>query len=846
MEIKKYSLCALAVGLVFNSSASVAQETAATVERIQVTGSNIKRNDLEGSAPVQVIGREDIDRSGFANLQQLLETLPAAGTGTFSTRGNNQDSTANGGAAISLRGFGADATLVLINGRRVAGSAFAEGIVNSFVDINNIPVSAIERIEILKDGASAVYGSDAVAGVVNIILRKNFEGTEITFGHGGTTGPNYEETNFSLLWGTGDENSNATVILDYFKNTALMRYEMGRYGTVYQPERGMDARSSAGFPGAFIVNGVLTPDAACPTENIVNNTCRYDYGPSGAVLPEAERIGLLFQGSQKLSESAEGYVELAVQHNTSTAFGAATPLGRTAGLTVAADHPNNPYGSDIIINNYRTVDAGPRVWNIESDTLRLVAGLRGTIKDWDYDVSAQKGRSKSLQTGGIGDGWIRVDYLQREIDAGRYNPFGGTFNNPDVIADISTSLVRQGESHMSSYSANIAGEAFTIGDMVVQMAAGAEYRKEDVVDRPDEQFERGLIFGTEAISAQAERDITAAYLEFLVPLTDTFDVTLAGRYDDYSDFGSTTNPQVSFSWRPLDNFTVRSSWGRGFRAPSLAQIGLGPSQDSPLVDDFYRCQSDGICEGERERTVIYTSDAVLQPEESKTWNFGVVWQVNDAFDITADVWSIKQDNKIDQNPVENIYAAECNNQASMICQRFEPLPGETLGQIDKIYNIYVNLSSQEARGLDLTAGYTFKLDNLGLLKFGLDWSYIDSFKKDGLQYAGEWNYPQHRSRFTADWTFGDFGLTSVVQYIGEFEGFQSLAVMESTKAAMVGSQTLVDLQGRYNLNDNTVFTIGVNNLFDRDPPFTARDYGYAAETHGLRGQYVYGSVKYKF
>lgn len=168
MKIRKYSLCALAVGLVFNSSASVAQETAANVERIQVTGSNIKRNDLEGSAPVQVIGREDIDRSGFANLQQLLETLPAAGTGTFSTRGNNQDSTANGGAAISLRGFGADATLVLINGRRVAGSAFAEGIVNSFVDINNIPVSAIERIEILKDGASAVYGSDAVAGVVNI------------------------------------------------------------------------------------------------------------------------------------------------------------------------------------------------------------------------------------------------------------------------------------------------------------------------------------------------------------------------------------------------------------------------------------------------------------------------------------------------------------------------------------------------------------------------------------------------------------------------------------------------------------------------------------------------------
>ncbi|MDO6569177.1 TonB-dependent receptor [Alteromonas sp. 1_MG-2023] len=846
MNIRKYSLISLSVVLALGSSVSLAQESDEGLERIQVTGSNIKRNDLEGAAPVQVIGREDIDRTGFTNLQQLLETLPAAGTGTFSTQGNNQDSTANGGAAISLRGFGADATLVLINGRRVASSAFAEGIVNSFVDINNIPVAAIERIEILKDGASAVYGSDAVAGVVNVILRKNFEGTEVSLGFGGTTGPSYEETSFSLLWGTGNEESNATVILDYFKNTPLMRDEVGIYGTVYQPENGIDGRSSSGFPGTFIVDGVLTPDAACPDENIVNSTCRYDYGPAGAVLPVAERIGVMLQANQMLSDYAEGYIEMSAQHNTSMAFGAATPLGRTAGLTVSAEHPDNPYGTDVIINNYRTVDAGGRVWNIESDTLRLVAGIRGTIKNWDYDVSAQKGRSKSLQTGGIGDGWIRVDYLQREIDAGNYNPFGGTYNDPDVVADISTSLVRQGESHMTSFNANIAGDVFTISDMTVQMAAGAEYREEDASDKPDEQFERGLIFGTEAISAQASRDITAAYIEFLVPFTDTFDVTLAGRYDDYSDFGSTTNPQVSFSWRPLDNFSLRASWGQGFRAPSLAQIGLGPSQDSPLVDDFYRCESDGVCEGERERSVIYTSDAVLQPEESTTWNIGVVWQVTEAFDFTADLWSIEQDNKIDQNPVENIYAAECGDQNSTICQRFDPLPGETLGQIDKIYNVYVNLSSQEASGLDVTAGYLFKLDELGMLKFGVDWSYIDSFEKDGIEYAGELNYPEHRGRITADWTLDDYGVTAIIQYIGEFESYQALSVMEESEADMVDSHTLVSLQGHYNMNDNTKFTLGATNLFDTDPPFTARGYGYVAETHSLRGRFIYGSIKYKF
>ncbi|OFC70545.1 TonB-dependent receptor [Alteromonas confluentis] len=846
MKTRSLATLPVAISLALGSFAAQAQEAAEEVERIQVTGSNIKRNDLEGAAPVQVIGREDIDRSGFANLQQLLNTMPSAGMGTFSTQGNNQDSTANGGAAISLRGFGSDATLVLINGRRVASSAFAEGIVNSFVDINNIPVAAIERIEILKDGASAVYGSDAVAGVVNVILRKNFEGTEVTAGFGGTTGPSYEETNFSVLWGTGDDDSNATVILDYFKNTSLMRNEVGQYGTVYQPENGIDGRSSSGFPGTFIVDGVLTPDAACPDENIVNNVCRYDYGPQGAVLPEAERAGIMVMANQKFNDYAEGYFEFSGQHNTSRAYGAATPLGRTAGLTVNADHPDNPYGQDIIINNYRTVDAGPRIWNIESDTFRLVAGIRGNINNWDYDLSAQKGRSKSLQTGGIGDGWIRVDYLQREIDAGNYNPFGGTYNDPDVVADISTSLVRQGESHMTSFNFNVAGDAFTVSDMVVQVAAGLEYREEDVADNPDEQFQRGLIFGTEAISAAASRDISAAYVEFLVPFTDTFDVTLAGRYDDYSDFGSTSNPMVAVSWRPLDNFSVRASWGQGFRAPSLAQIGLGPSQDSPLVDDYYRCQSDGICEGERERGVIYTSDAVLQPEESTTWNFGIVWQVTDEFDFTADLWSIEQDNKIDQNPVENIYAAECNNQDSTVCIRFDPLPGETLGQIDRIYNIYVNLSSQEASGLDLSAGYLLDLADMGQLKFGLDWSYIDSFKKDGIEYAGELNYPKNRARMTADWTFGDLGLTGIVRYIGEFESFQALSEIEVSEADMVDSQTLLDLQAYYQFNDETTFTLGVNNLFDTDPPFTARGYGYVAETHMLRGQYVYGEIKYKF
>ena len=856
----KYSLCALAVSSLCYGNIALAQQSeeapgAQQVERIEVTGSRIKRNDLEGAAPIDIINRDEIAKSGFSNLQQLLERTPVAGTGTFSTRGNNQDSTANGGAAISLRGFGSDATLVLINGRRVAVSAFAENIANSFVDINSIPVAAIERVEILKDGASAVYGSDAVAGVVNIILRKDFDGAELSVSHGGTTGPSYDETSASLVWGTESDDANATLILDYFKNTVITGAEMGRFGTANQePYGGLDLRSSRGFPGNFIVDGETRIDPGCPADQAFGQTCVFDYGPFGMVIPAAERVGAIFQASQNFTDSMQGYVELSVQHNRSQASGAATPLDGDAGLTVPGTHPNNPFGEDIAINRFRTVDAGPRVWDIESDSLRMVVGLRGQLKNWDWDISAQKGRSESMQTGSKQQGWVRTDFLQEQINLGNYNPFGGTINSPDVIDAITTSLVRRGESHITAYDASISGEAFALGDQMVSLAAGVEYREEDAFDQPDDQFQRGLIFGTESVSAQAQRDQYAAYVELLIPIDDTLEFTVAGRYDHYSDFGSTTNPQLTMKWRPRDNFTVRASFGQGFRAPSLAQIGLGPSQESVFFTDTYRCPTPDAANpacASTDYTIVFVGGEGLQPEESETYNLGFVWQVNDEFDVTADMWSITQDNKIDKNDYENVYAAECNNQNSTVCVRLAPLPGQTLGELSRLFNSYVNVSSQEATGLDLSTSYRLALQDMGQVRFSLDWSYISKFEKNGIDYAGEYNYPQHRWLAAADWSHGDWGIVTSLSYIGQFEDYAAPSDVERTKTRSIDAQMLLDIQARYNLNDKTQLVLGMNNALDEDPPFAIGDgdgdlYGYASKVHNPRGQYIYGKVSYRF
>ncbi len=859
----KLSQCALAIGSLMCASSALAQSQETDkkeVERIQITGSNIKRTDLEGPSPVTVISRDLIDKSGFDNLAQLLERMPTTGSGTFTTRGNSQDSTANGAAGISLRGFGADATLVLINGRRVASSPFAEGIVTSFVDINSIPVAAIERIDILKDGASAIYGSDAVAGVVNVILRKDYVGTDISLGYGQATGPGYDETTFSTVWGVGDDKSNATLIFDYFNNGQIDNSELGRFGTANQtPYGGEDFRSSRGYPGRFIVDGQVTRDPNCPAGSIAGQTCLYDYGPHSIAVPGAERIGAILNMSRELSDDIQLFSEIGIQHNSSEAGGAATPLDEGAGLYVPANHPNNPWGKRVEISRYRTVDAGNRRWSISSDTMRVLAGIRGKTNDWEWEAAAQKGRSASNQTGDRDQGWVRTDLLQQEINAGRYNPFGGVRNPQSVIDAITTSLVRRGVSHMTSLDAKVSGELFELEHGAVGVAFGAEYRKEDARDQPDDQFVRGLIFGTESVSAAAARSQKAAYVEFAIPVLADLEMQVAQRYDHYSDFGGTANPKVGFHYTPTDTFSLRGSWSQGFRAPSLAQIGLGPSQESQFFVDTFRCPtanpSNPAC-ASTDYTIVFAGNPNLEAEESETWNIGAILQVTDDFDIGADLWSITQDNKIDEVPFGDVYQAECGNQSSTICVRRAPLPGQTLGELDRINNTFFNVSSQEAQGLDISANYKMDLQDLGLLKLNLEWTYLSNFEKDGLEYTGEYRYPQFRWVTNADWSMDNWGAAVSLSYIGEFEDtpdidFDGSMDFTTNKSRMVESQYTVDTQLYYNLNDKTKLTFGISNLFDEEPPFAIGDgdgdlYGYIPSMYNPRGRYIYGKVNYRF
>lgn len=837
-----------------------------STQTVVVTGTRISRpSDFGNASPVDIIDRSSIEKAGYANLQQLMEKMPSNGNGAFSTRGNNQDSTANGAASVSLRGLGADATLVLVNGRRVAISPFAESITTNFVDINAIPVAAIERVEILKDGASALYGSDAIAGVINIILRKDYEGLELSGSYGSTTESGYDEQNYSAVWGFGGEGQNVTFILDYFKNSTLENAERGTLGTADQTARGgEDFRSSRGYPGRFIVNGTTQIDPACPAERRAGQTCLYDFGPWNLLIPEAERGGLLVLAHQDFDNGLQLFGELAAQHNNSMAQGAPTPLDESAGLTVPVTHPNNPYvgATSISVGRYRTVDAGPRTWHISTDNLRAVVGLKGKFGEWEWETAVQRARSETEQSGDRGDGWVRTDFLQQQINLGAYNPFGGVQNPANVINAITTSLVRRGESSLTMYDAQISGKLFDFGSDAVRMAAGVEYREESVKDVPDDQFQRGLIFGTESVSAAGSRDITSAYVEFAVPLLKGLDLSAALRYDDYSDFGSSTNPKLSLRYAPIDSLAFRASWGTGFRAPSLAQVGLGPSQESRFFADSFGCADNALYCAPTDYNITFTGNPNLKAEESDSLNLGVSYEY-EGFAASLDYWDITQDDKIDE-AIGFTYQAECNNQASTICIRGTPLAGDTLGPLQFINATFDNINQQSAKGLDLETSYRFNVGG-GSLTFSLAYSKLLEFERVELgpnggfitrDATGEYEYPEDRATLSGDWNHDKWGLFAAVNYIGSFQdlpdsNFDTVPDYNEFDTRSVGAFTTVNLQGRYNVNDSMKILVSVDNALDEAPPFAVGDgnndlYGYVQGVHNPRGRFWSAKAVFSF
>ena len=864
----KTTLLASGISLAMGSSVALAQNNSEQeVEKIEVTGSLIKRTDMEGPSPLTSISAEDIANRGVTDLISLFTKLPISGQGTFSTQGNSSDDTANGGSSVSLRGLGADSTLILINGRRVSVSPFAKGIDTAFVDINNIPIAAIARVDILKDGASATYGSDAIAGVINIVLKDDMEGATISAKVGDTADGGGKEQNLSLTWGASDEKVSHTFILDYFDREEVM-YEDRTFSrssnqSALRPNDpdAVDFRSSAGIPGTIALaadptNRIIDEFGvdSCPPEDIdrAANICRYDYAPFMTMIPDAERFSYNYLGRYEINDDTRAFIDFNGQNSKSIVRGAGSPSFNE--LFMSGDNVNHPFadqadhpffGQDLTMRR-RTVDIGNREKRVDTDYYRVVMGLSGEFGEWNWDGAFSYIKSESVEQGV--DGFPNSRRVQEAIDSGLWNPFEPSLNSQESLDFIETKTTRVGKSTNKTLDFTVSGPIAELEHGDVMLAVKTEYREEAIADNPDDQFLRGEVFGTEATQANGSRDSKSVSAEVAIPVLDELELQLALRHESYSDFGTTNDPKVSFLWSPTETLSLRGSYGTAFRAPSLHQLGLGRTDESPTLVDTVRCDAVGEACVPQEYTAIFAGNPDLGPEESSSYNLGVIYEVSDNLDFSIDYYNYDIENIIDS---DTQFVLTNFGDDQTIVERIPTAIPNDPGEIVQVFDSFQNIGDLETSGLDLDVSYQLS-NTAGDFQFSFAMNYVLSYEDyrpdaDGGQRLnlseGEFEQPEVRHTSSVDWTKDDLNAVLSINYIGEFSGDADTGFGDKTIAAM----TTVDAVFNYTGLENTVLTVGATNLFNEEPPFSHHEFtGFVNTTHSGQGRFIYAQAKYSF
>ncbi len=684
------------------------EESDRAVDTITVTGTRISGIDLEGSQPLIIITREDIETSGADNLIDLFETLTATGggEGTFSTRtaGALSGSSPVGSAGVSLRGLGTASTLTLVNGRRVAVASFANRQV-SFVDVNTIPLAAVDRVEILPSGASAIYGADAVAGVVNIILRNDLEGLELSASYGDShASSNDGRYNINIAGGFHGARSRTTLIFDWFKREPLFdRDRRATRNEIRPAQQGI----YPSFNDLFLMWDDITEkpeDGGCPADQFVadgvfGEYCELNRGAIVTTRDKFESWSATGLFNLDINERLEWFNELSFARVESRGTSSPAPFSR-----VPVDPARSDWPTGLIrdINAEGGVDdfaeffgfpifawgafPDPRQVEVRTDNFRLTTGLRGMLGDWDWEGGLSYGKSESTQNGvaglyrtleftqamlgnlcddgSFGQRWDRVLTRSPRFiggpsceDLGRrtvvYNPFFGQADQDPLIDELlRTEAQRNGESEMFGFDLRTSGDLFEFNGRWIKGAFGYEHRYEDIIDDPSPEArstpdnpEPTLRFSF--TEAEATRRQNSAYAEFHVPLADNFELQLAGRFDHYDDFGSDFNPKVAFRWQPLEQLVLRGSWSTSFRAPSLAQSGAGVTLSSYAIPcDQVAVACGGTDSGANVVDTELLGNPDLEPETARNVGFGFLWQLTQDADLTIDYWYIKHRNLV--------------------------------------------------------------------------------------------------------------------------------------------------------------------------------------------------------
>ena len=875
------------------------------MEEVIVTGSSIKQINGETALPVQVMKREEIERTGATTVQELFQQISAA-----SSSGNTVVAQATGNqtgaiSTISLRGLGSARTLILIDGKRSAvyggGSGGPAG---SSVDISAIPIAAIERVEILKDGASAIYGSDAIAGVVNFILRKNFQGVDISATGGTPTGHGGGQNELlSAYLGKGDlveDRFNAAVGFNFAHYSNLLGSDRP-FATRYNPGYGNDVTSGFAFPAnvAIPVTGTrnpLTPNCA-PTLFDANfpSQCRFDNSPYDSLQPEVTQYGLSFNGALAVTGSDQIYSEDNLSRVKTWTTVQPVPLsyqnallpgdpytaylanllasqypgykGVTAGEGAFLLPPSSPYYPTAFANQYkingqplnliyRDFANGSRLTEDTADSIRFVLGFKGDRGGWDYDTWLLYSQVQVKED--LLHGYPLYSQIMPLLDSGVINPFGAT-NDPAALAQAQqdTFVGQDFESRTSvaSLSGRMSRDLLALPGGPLSAAAGGEVRRETFQYSPAQAVQTGDIAGQggNQLPESAARNVESAFVEANAYLLKSLQADAAVRFDNYQGIGNTINPKGSLRWQPQEWLLLRGSAGTGFRAPSLSDLYASQATSvtangtrDPIGCPQFNSQNQACS---FQFTTITGGNPHLTPEKSQSYTLGLVLQPVRDFSLDLDSFWIFLRNEIVDGGLS--YATILQN-AQTAAQYAYLINRNAAGQIVSINQTNANLFKTDVSGLDVDLKYHFRVGNAGLFSVFGNGTYFYRYLVQNAN--GVWVSQVDQGLTSVDGVVSRFRYNLTAAYaqgpwdLSLTQNFQKRyhdALSSVTQVPRyVSAYDTLDGQLSFAVIKDCKVTLGVRNIFNTAPPYA----NYGASANNFIGGYdvSYGDPLQRF
>lgn len=788
------------------------------LEGITVTGSRIKRTEIEGAVPVNVIDRANIDLSGEVSVMDVLQNT------TFNSFGSYRPvsgSSAAGFGEVSLRGLGGGRTLLLMDGRRLPkGPQFIGG----GMDLNTIPMAAVQNIEVLTDGASAIYGADAIGGVINVITRKDYDGAQLRYGFGLPDWDGGDTEELSGVFGATTDRS--SVMFGYSENKRAPIFDRQRpwsqavIGTGRRSSRSISAYGNNYFDGTNLV-------AVPGCENIPNmhrmddeglvfgaagsDGCFYNYTAISMQEAKFGTKGIFGSAEFQISDDWKMYSQASATRVD--VFGRyAPPPDR---LRLPADSPNNTTGSETTLY-HRYAALGPRDTSSKSTVTDAVVGFEGMVGDFTVDFGLRRSLYEFRE---LGRNYLVRTTARQYLADGTYNVFD-PFSTPEAVlnsmkATISRdSLFEQRESYITAQH-----DLFDLGAGASVLLVGLENRDEVYGDKYDSLSEAGQIGGSAGNSSGGSRNVKSAFFEWFAPITSELEMTVAGRYDKYSDFGGNFSPKVSFRYQPMDALTVRASYGQGFAAPALDILTQKETFSAAFATDFRFCQQTGVSAEDCPRLQYDTysiANADLGPETSEQFSLGLAFQPLDWLNGTLDYYNIKIEDRIAQFGAQTLLNYELAGRAA------PPGLGVTRdanGRVTRIDSGFGNQGQIKTDGLDLNLRTSFDFEEYGMLRSNLMYSWINSFEVESLttgemeEFIGERGRPRYQMTLGNNWQYGDFNVAWNIRRVGSTEQNDS-----NDNPGKIDPWTTHDLQGSYKTPWNGTVTLGIRNVAGEAPP----------------------------